>query len=546
MNTMQFVVILASVILLICLLSYFLMSSQLRRYKQAEKEVKSINGLLEQKVKEQSEELESLNDLLESEYMENLKLSEQRYKNIINHLGLGLTVISPELKVLTVNPKIEEWYPDVDFSSQPLCYQAFHTGSKQACDNECPVIKAFEDGSIHEKILEYEANSKLESIRIIASPIKDKTGNVIAVSELVEDISTSRYSERQINSLNEKLRNFINEQTIQLIQAENLYHLLLKNSSDGIMVFDPLNGLIRETNYQMQSMIGYSEDELLLLKISDLFLIENGSCINDLIKNLVQEEETVYYPCVYKRKDGKFLDVEISVSRVELNQTEMCLLNVRDVSERISTEKALHDSYENLKLTLRETVNALVAIGEKRDPYTAGHQYRVAELACAIAKEMGLPDNEIEEIGIAGKLHDIGKIHVPSDILNKPGRLSDMEMGIIKGHPEIGYEVLNRIPFEIPVAEIVRQHHERLDGTGYPRGLKGNGILLQAKILAVADTVEAMASHRPYRPAVGLDFALEELVKNKGRLYDSKVVETCIDLFESKKFCFASLEIKTA
>lgn len=175
---------------------------------------------------------------------------------------------------------------------------------------------------------------------------------------------------------------------------------------------------------------------------------------------------------------------------------------------------------------------SLVTISEKRDPYTAGHQNRVAKLACAIAKEMGLSQSKINGILIAGKLHDIGKIYVPTDILNKPGRLSDIEFALIKIHSTVGYDILKHIPFESPVADIIVQHHERINGTGYPKGLKQEDILLEAKILGVADVVEAMVSHRPYRPSLGIEKALTEIKTYRGTYFDSQVVDACLKVFD--------------
>ncbi len=173
---------------------------------------------------------------------------------------------------------------------------------------------------------------------------------------------------------------------------------------------------------------------------------------------------------------------------------------------------------------------------EIRDPYTAGHQRRVAELACAIVREMGLSEDRIKGIRMAGLIHDLGKIAVPVGILSKPGQLLDTEFNLIKGHPERGYEILQGIHFPWPLAEITLQHHERIDGSGYAQELKGEEILPEARILAVADVVEAISSHRPYRSALGIDAALEEIHRNKGLLYDENAVDACLKLFEKKKF----------
>jgi putative nucleotidyltransferase with HDIG domain len=196
----------------------------------------------------------------------------------------------------------------------------------------------------------------------------------------------------------------------------------------------------------------------------------------------------------------------------------------------------LKQSYEKLQRTLETMVEAIAAMAETRDPYTAGHQVRVTRLACAIAEAMGLSAERIKEIRIAATLHDIGKMHIPAEILSKPGKLTEIEFMMIKSHPQGGYDILKDIEFPSSVAIIVLQHHERLDGSGYPQGLKGDDILLEARILAVADVVEAMSSHRPYRPALGEGTALEEIIHNKGILYDEKVVEACVTLFYEKGF----------
>ena len=191
---------------------------------------------------------------------------------------------------------------------------------------------------------------------------------------------------------------------------------------------------------------------------------------------------------------------------------------------------------EGLLKVLNGTVEAIAALYEKRDPYTAGHQRRVAQLACAIARKMGLPDEQIYGIRIIGVVHDIGKIAVPGDILSKPGRLSTEELSIIKTHPQVAYDVLKNLEFPWPVAETVLQHHERLDGSGYPNGISGEAIILEARILCVADVVESMVSHRPYRPALGAERALREIVRNKGVLYDPAVAEACSKLSSNGGF----------
>ncbi|MFH2124083.1 MAG: HD domain-containing phosphohydrolase [Pseudomonadota bacterium] len=188
-----------------------------------------------------------------------------------------------------------------------------------------------------------------------------------------------------------------------------------------------------------------------------------------------------------------------------------------------------------LKEALKGTISAIALTVETRDPYTAGHQTRVAELACAIAKEMKLSPDQTEGIRLAGAIHDLGKIYVPAEILNRPGRLTNIERELIHVHPQVGFDILKDISFPWPIAEIVYQHHERMNGKGYPVGLPGEDILLEARIIAVADVVEAMSSHRPYRPAPGIDLALEEISNNRDILYDADVVRACLKLFADKK-----------
>ncbi len=204
--------------------------------------------------------------------------------------------------------------------------------------------------------------------------------------------------------------------------------------------------------------------------------------------------------------------------------------------ERKQAGEALKISFNKLKKAHEQTVTALVSMNEIRDPYTSGHQLRVSRLSCQIAEHMGLPVDMIDGIRIAGLLHDIGKISVPTEILMKPGKITKEEFNIIKKHPRIGYNILKEIEFEWPVAKIVFQHHERVDGSGYPLELQGEEILLEAKIIAVADIIEAMSSHRPYRPAIGLDKALEEVSQKQKITFDHVVVEACLGLASSADF----------
>jgi HD-GYP domain-containing protein (c-di-GMP phosphodiesterase class II) len=206
---------------------------------------------------------------------------------------------------------------------------------------------------------------------------------------------------------------------------------------------------------------------------------------------------------------------------------------------RISAEQAHLGTLERLKSLLGNTVLALSTAVEARDPYTAGHQQRVMDLAVNIARELGWEEARVEALGIAALVHDVGNIYVPAEILSKPGKLSPLEFELVKNHPHIGYKILNTIDFPWPIADMVLQHHEMLDGTGYPSGLRDGAILQEAQIIAVAGAVEAMASHRPYRPAMGITAALEQLERHRGLKFDPHIVDTCLHLFRNKGYRLA-------
>lgn len=203
--------------------------------------------------------------------------------------------------------------------------------------------------------------------------------------------------------------------------------------------------------------------------------------------------------------------------------------------------KSMQKEHGELQKALEGIIHALSLVVETRDPYTAGHERRVADLACAIAREMSFSKWQIKGIHVTGLLHDLGKMAVPAEILSKPGRLTSSEFNIIKSHPKVGYEILEMIEFPWPVNKAVLQHHERLDGSGYPDGLSGEDVIFEARLLGVADVVEAMSSHRPYRPALGVDSALNEISQGRDVLYDSEVVDACLRLFRGEEFKFGEL-----
>jgi putative two-component system response regulator len=235
------------------------------------------------------------------------------------------------------------------------------------------------------------------------------------------------------------------------------------------------------------------------------------------------------------------ISVTNALHRRDLELVSRTYRNMLEVMVAERTEN-LQSTLGKLERTLDGVIHAMALTIEKRDPYTAGHQERVAHLACSMARTMDLGAEQVKGLGMAAHIHDLGKIRVPSEILSKPGQLSDIEFALIKTHPKVGYDILRPIEFPWPVAEIVHQHHEKMDGSGYPRGLSGSEILLEAKIIAVADVVEAMAFHRPYRAALGIDKALTEVVRGKGRFFDPEVVKACLAVFKGSRYQFDSEE----
>jgi PAS domain S-box-containing protein len=236
------------------------------------------------------------------------------------------------------------------------------------------------------------------------------------------------------------------------------------------------------------------------------------------------------------RKNGEIRHVHIFRKEIFWNDKKQSQVIYQDITLRRQAEKKLNETLENLRKSIKTTIQVLGTAAEVKDPYTAGHQKRVADLARAIATEMKLPHERIEGIRMAGAIHDIGKISIPSEIMCKPSKLTDLEFSLMKAHAQYSYDIMKDVESPWPLADIVYQHHERINGSGYPQGLKGEDILIEARILAVADVVEARTSHRPYRPAYGLEIVLSKIEHDAGILYDNYVVNACLNLFREKNY----------
>ncbi len=363
-----------------------------------------------------------------------------------------------------------------------------------------------------EKILEQAAESS--PFGYLIKPFEDR--------ELRATIEMAFYKSRMEMELR-KNRNFL----LRVIDTVP-NNIFVKDKNGKYLMVN--NSLAELYNTTPKEMIGKTDRELIKkskIKNEDLenLIKDDINVINGKKKILIPEESL-------SLEDGKKIWFQTTKVPLDSPYDPEVLLGVSvDITE-------LKNSFIRLQELMEETVNGLVSAVEKRDPYTAGHQRRVSLLANAIAEKMELEKFRSDGLRIAAIVHDIGKINVPSEILSKPGKLTNAEFDLIKTHPQAGFEILSIINFPWPVAEIVLQHQERIDGSGYPNGLKGDEIFIEARIISVADVVEAIASHRPYRPSLGIDFALEEINSKKGILYDESVVETCLALFKNNEFFF--------
>ncbi len=324
-----------------------------------------------------------------------------------------------------------------------------------------------------------------------------------------------------------------------LESSEERYRDLVEKAGIGILIDDP-DGNFKYANKRYAAMFGYGLKEIRNQSIRTLVHPDD---VDRVLQYHYRRLERKKSPSRYKfkgiKKDGSSIFLEVDVVPIK---EKYRIIGTRsyiwDITVHQKDQDQVQETLEKLRKSLNATIDAIALTVEVRDPFTSGHHRRVADLARAIATEMKISKDQIDGIRAAGVIHDLGKICVPAEILSKPGKLNPSEFDLIKAHPKVAYDILKDIEFPWPVALIVYQHHERMDGSGYPQGLKGDDILLEARIIAVADVVEAMSSHRPYRPSLGLETALEEISKNKGILYDSKVVAACLRLFGEKRYEF--------
>ena len=404
-------------------------------------------------------------------------------------------------------------------------------------------------------------------------PVKTKSGQ-----QIYADI----YLVNKTTAIQCNVRDVTERKRIEtaLRTSEERFRRVFQTSPAPIYISTISDGRYIDVNDSGLQLLGYTREEMIGHTVQELGIWHNFPERKPILQNLIAQGSIRNESVLLRTKNGEVKETLLSCETIRLDDEEVMLSLVHDITERKQAnlklekqnkelsfqneekekraaelviankeleqgitarklaEEELKRTFESLRKAFGAIIQVMVSAVETRDPYTAGHQLRSADLARAIAKEMELPDDEIEGIRMAGSIHDIGKLSIPAEILSKPTKLTDIEFSLIKEHSQKGYDMLKDVESPWPLAQIVYQHHERMDGSGYPRGLKGDDILLEARIMAVADVVEAMASHRPYRPALGIEAAIAEIQKNRGTLYDNTVVDACLKLFREKGFQF--------
>jgi PAS domain S-box-containing protein/putative nucleotidyltransferase with HDIG domain len=331
----------------------------------------------------------------------------------------------------------------------------------------------------------------------------------------------------------------ISEKNKQNKKNSSLLNEIFNTAADGMCLIDKEFNIFA-INTTLAMMLGLDKEEVIGKKCHEVLAGSACKTARCCLVRVLNGEGQIEFETEKLRCDGIHIPCLVAAKPFFGADGELAGIveDVKDISRLKEAETKLQLSINKLRNALEGTIQAMSLVIEMRDPYTAGHQKRVTDLAVAIAKDMGFSVDKIDGLRMAGLIHDIGKISAPAEILAKPGRITEKEFALIKEHPRVGYDILKKIEFPWPVAKIVLQHHERMNGSGYPQGLQGKYILLEARIIAVADVVESIASFRPYRPALGIQAALKEIAEDKGTLYDAQVADACLKLFSEKRFTF--------
>jgi PAS domain S-box-containing protein/putative nucleotidyltransferase with HDIG domain len=444
--------------------------------------------------------------------------SEKKYRSIFENAVEGMFQSTPDGQLITANPAMARIF---GYATPEEMINQVHNIGLQLYSNE-------KDRRTFQQLLKehgiaggFEAPFYRQDGTVLwgtlnVRAVKDSDDNVFYYEGTLEDITPRKEAEEELKKSEEKYRN------------------IFENAVMGIYQVTP-SGQYLSANPVLSRIHGYNSPEEMIESVADITQLYVDPSRRAELKRIINEQGFVKgFEIIMRRRDGSLHWVS-NTSRA-VRDEHGTILYYEGTIEDITSRKSAEESVKQLKQTLLGTLHALSQSIEIREPGITGHHKRVSNLGSAIARTMGFADDMAESIRIAGLVHDIGNMSVPSEILSKPGRLTEMEFNFVKLHPRSGYDILKETGLPYPVAEIVLQHHERMNGSGYPQGLKGKEMLLEARILAVADVVEAMVSPRPYRPARGIDAALEEIRKNKEILYDAQVVDACLMLFKTKKF----------
>ncbi len=441
-----------------------------------------------------------------------LEESESRLRNILENANQIIFTIDSDGKVTFVSPA---WERIMGYTSSDIINKNFlefvHQEDSETGIRSLELIK--EKGTLSEPVVLRMENAAGEWrwLRVVGSALDNSDPEMIQYGGIAEDITETKHSEDELR-----------ETYIRL-------NTLLEAIPDVVYMKDR-NGILLEVNRAYEEIAGVSRDQIIGTR-GESFLPEKILRFNiETDRRLVETGRMLQFEDVFETPENTRY---ASITKVPLKDDNGYVTGIVGITTDITTIRQAEERYRS---ALEGTIQTMSKIVELRDPYTAGHQHRASRLAVEIAKEMDLDPERIEGVRVASLLYEIGKINVPSEILNKPGKITEMEYELIQNHPQSAYEILKNIDFPWPVADIVHQHHERMDGSGYPGRLKGDEILLEARILAVADVVEAMCSHRPYRGSLGIEKALEEIENRAGISYDEKVVSVCLNLFREKGF----------
>lgn len=465
----------------------------------------------------------SMEDISERKYAdEALRESKERYRLLYEYAGNAIFTYDLGFKLIDVNKiacdftgKRREDLIGRNFLELDIIAQDDIATVKKDCEQ----LGAGAKNQVVVSKMHFRHADGRYSIMEVTGTAIHKEGKIVAITNVCRDV-TER--ERLL---------------IALEESEEKYRTLVENSSDGIFIYSSSN--FSFVNDQLCKITDYTKEELYDTSPWKIIYPNDREKVKEMdLRRKMGETVPRAYDVRIVTKHGDVRYCEFAVTRIVYQGEEANLVSVRNITDRKQMEDELQQSLVKLEKTIQNTLQAMAKIQEARDPYTTGHQLRVAALAQEIAKEMYLPEEWVRGIQVAALIHDIGKIYVPAEILSRPSQLTVSEFALVKTHPSVGYDILKTIEFPWPIADVVLQHHERLDGSGYPRGLKSGNIMLESQILAVADVVEAMSSHRPYRPAHSLDVTLDEISKNKGRLYEADVVDSCLWLITGKGFKF--------